>query len=111
MKASLIYAIIVLTSSSSILRGEQNSQPQQTQVQQMEAAGDTTGARNALARAVQANPTNIGDLTAYAEFLDRYGDPSCRDAYAKLLTALRNSGDTARAGAIARRIVRFRLVG
>ena len=62
------------------------------------------GARNALARAAQANPNNVGDLTAYAEFLDRYGDPASRDAYAKLLTALRSSGDTARSGVIARRM-------
>jgi hypothetical protein len=70
----------------------------------MEASGDTAGARAALARAAQSNPNNVADLTAYAEFLDRYGDPASRDAYARLLTALRGSGDTARAGAIARRM-------
>src|SRR5580765_6838117 len=100
MKASLIFAIIALTSSSSILRGEQNP----GQYQQMEASGDTAGVRAALARAAQANPNNAADLAAYAEFLERYGDPASRDAYAKLLTALRSSGDTARAGVIARRM-------
>jgi hypothetical protein len=71
---------------------------------QMEAAGDSVGARNALARAAQANQTNVAALTAYAEFLDRYGDPQARDAYGKLAAALRNSGDTARANAAAHRV-------
>ncbi|MBZ5626254.1 MAG: hypothetical protein LAQ69_47355, partial [Acidobacteriia bacterium] len=62
------------------------------------------GARIALARAAASAPSSIPALTAYAEFLDRYGDPACREAYGKLLTALRNSGNTARAGAIAGRL-------
>ena len=71
---------------------------------QLEAAGDSVGARNALARAAQANPNNIAALTAYAEFLDRYGDPQARDAYGKLAAALRNSGDSARGNAAAHRL-------
>src|ERR1051326_1629053 len=60
--------------------------------------------RTTLARAVAANPNNVPALTAYAEYLERYGDPGARDAYAKLLAALRNSSDGARAGVIAGRL-------
>jgi hypothetical protein len=70
----------------------------------MEASGDTLGARTALARAALANPNSVTAWTAYAEFLDRYGDPGARDAYGKLLTALRNGGDTAHTAAVARRV-------
>jgi hypothetical protein len=60
--------------------------------------------RVALARAAQANPQNVQAWTAYAEFLDRYGDPGARDAYSKLLVALKASGDSAKAAAIEHRI-------
>src|SRR5437879_2275778 len=73
-------------------------------IRQMEISGDTAGARIALARAADADPNSIQALSAYAEFLERYGDPGCREAYNKLLTALRNSGDPAKAGMIARRL-------
>src|SRR5271169_6859155 len=100
MKASLLYAIVILASVSSPIPGEQNLDS----IQKLEASGDTAGARTALARAAQANPNSVPAWTAYAEFLDRYGDPGARDAYAKLLAALRNGGDSARAGAVARRL-------
>src|SRR5260370_11628052 len=76
----------------------------------MEASGDTAGARTALARAVAANPNNIPALTAYAEFLDRYGDPGAREAYRKLLTALRNSSDSTLTGVIAGRLAALDLL-
>ena len=49
-------------------------------------------------------------MTGYAEFLERYGDPACREAYARLLEALRNTRDTARAGVIARRLAAIDLL-
>jgi hypothetical protein len=92
---SLWFAVLIFTVSSPVFG--------QTPAQ-LEAAGDAIGARNALARSVQSNPHSIPSLTAYAEFLDRYGDPQARDAYQKLLAALRSSGDTARANAVSRRL-------
>jgi hypothetical protein len=71
-------------------------------ISKMEAAGDTLGARAALARAADSN--SVAALTQYAEFLERYGDPGARDAYRKLLTALRNAGDNQRAASAARRL-------
>ncbi|MDE3166496.1 MAG: hypothetical protein KGN36_11885, partial [Acidobacteriota bacterium] len=71
---------------------------------QLEAKGDTLGARAALSRAVEANPNSVGALKDYAEFLDRYGDPQARDAYNRLLTALRNAHDTAGAGPVSHRL-------
>jgi hypothetical protein len=100
MKASLLYAIVIFASASSPILGEQNLDS----IQKMEASGDTQGARTALARAAQANPNSVAAWTAYAEFLDRYGDPGARDAYAKLLTALHSGGDSARAAAVSRRL-------
>jgi hypothetical protein len=68
--------------------------------------------RTALARAAQNSPNSVTAWTAYAEFLDRYGDPGARDAYVKLAAALRNSGDSAKATAVAHRIALFdRLAG
>jgi len=55
----------------------------------MESSGDSAGARAALAHAAQSNPSDARALTAYAEFLDRYGDPAAREAYSKLLAQLR----------------------
>ena len=66
--------------------------------------------RAALAQAARANPNNVAAQTAYAEFLDRYGDPAAAGAYRQLLTALRNSGDTARAAAVEHRARIFDLL-
>jgi hypothetical protein len=100
MKASLLYAIVIIASAASTLPGEQNLD----QVQRLEASGDTTGARAALAHTAQANPNNIAAWTAYAEFLDRYGDPGAREAYGKLLQVANGAGDKARAAVVARRL-------
>src|SRR5947209_2614725 len=74
------------------------------QIQKMEASGDSAGARSALGRAAQGEPANVGALTAYGEFLERYNDPGARETYSKLLAQLRTSGDTARAAVIAKRL-------
>src|ERR1035441_2337255 len=100
MKASLLYTFIILTSASFSLAGEQSLDS----IQKMEASGDTMGARTALARAAQASPNSVAAWTAYGEFLDRYGDPAAREAYGKLIAALRNGGDSARAATVARRL-------
>src|SRR5256885_2890915 len=95
MKASLFCAVIVLELSSSSIHGQTPASMD---------TGDIAGMRTSLARAAQSNPNNPAALTSYAEFLDRYGDSQARDAYAKLLAALRNSGDTVRATAVGRRL-------
>lgn len=100
MKASLWYAIVILASASSPNLGAQSLDS----IQKMEASGDTTGARTALTRAAQASPNSVAAWTAYAEFLDRYGDPGAREAYGKLLVTLRNGGDSARTAAVAHRL-------
>ena len=106
MKASLVCTIVIMVSASSAALGEQN----QDQIQKMEGTGDTVGARAALARTAQANPNNIPAWTAYAEFLDRYGDPAAGEAYAKLITVLTSAGDKERAAAMARRLALLDLV-
>src|SRR6266849_5809722 len=100
MQAIRIIVTFILTFSSSVLRGQTGPES----IQKMEAAGDTSGARTALTRAVEADPNSIPILTQYAEFLERYGDPGAREAYGKLLGLVRNSGDRQRAGVIARRL-------
>ncbi len=74
------------------------------QIKKMEASGDTEGARAALARAVESNPNDVTTLTSYAEFLERYGDPGSRQAYAKVLARVRQGSDPARAARIAKRL-------
>src|SRR5674476_66140 len=100
MKASLFYAIVLVASAASPILGEQSLDS----IQKMEESGDTMGARTALARAAQASPNSVAAWTAYAEFLDRYGDPGAREAYGNLLAALRAGGDSARAATVARRL-------
>src|SRR4051812_3689636 len=74
------------------------------QLRTMQASGDVAGARAALAKAVETRPNDVAALTNYAEFLQHYGDPACKDVYQKLLVALRGSGETARAAVISRRV-------
>ena len=100
MKASLLYAIVMLASASFPLIGEQSLDS----IQKMEAAGDSTGARATLARTAQASPNSVAAWTAYAELLDRYGDPGAREAYGHLLANLRSGGDSERAATVARRM-------
>ena len=100
MKVFPVFIALVLTSATPVLRGQANLD----QIRKMEASGDRSGARAALLRAAQAEPNNVTVLTEYAEFLDRYGDPAARPAYHKLLEAVKNSGDTARAAAVSHRI-------
>src|SRR5664279_2087701 len=100
MRASLLCAVVITAFAASPMAGEQNLDS----ARQMEASGDTAGARTALARATQTNPNSAAAWTAYAEFLDRYGDPGAREAYGKLLAALHNGGDSARAATVARRL-------
>ncbi len=100
MKAFPIFVTVVASLSCARLPAQSIS----GSTQQMEASGDTEGARAALQHAADANPSSIPALTAYAEFLERYGDPAARTAYSKLLGALRTSGDAAREGVIARRL-------
>src|ERR1022692_4585143 len=100
MKALLFYAVVILASASSLVFGDQSLDS----IQKMEASGDTMCARAALARATQTSPHSVAAWTAYAEFLDRYGDPGAREAYGNLLAALRDGGDAARAATVARRL-------
>src|SRR5690242_842403 len=67
----------------------------------LERSGDAGQARAVLARAAQSSPNDVTAQMEYAEFLDRYGDAGCRDAYRKLLDTLERSGDSARKGAVA----------
>jgi hypothetical protein len=66
--------------------------------------------RTALARAAQSNPQSVQAWTAYAEFLDRYGDPGAREAYSKLLSAIKASGDNSKAAAVEHRIKVYELL-
>ena len=75
------------------------------EIRKMEVSGNFAEARTALARAVQSNPGNTAAFMEYAEFLERHGDPAAREQYAKLLALPGQSGDSARRGDVARRLV------
>ena len=102
MKAVAVSAILFVR----ILSGYQNPE----QIRQMEASGETEEARAALLREVQSRPSDVEALTAYAEFLDRYADPSSRQAYATVLARLEQSADLARGAVVARRIAALDLL-
>src|SRR5207302_980555 len=72
---------------------------------QLSKSGDSAGARTLLAQAVRSNPGDAAVLFEYADFLDRYGDPEARAAYAKLLDALTSSGDSTMRAAVAKRLI------
>jgi len=105
MQAFRVFVSIILTFSCSSLRGQSS-----LDIQKLESSGETLAARTALARAAEANPSDIGALTQYAEFLERYGDPAAREAYTKVLAALQHSGDKQRAGVVARRLAALDLL-
>jgi len=71
MKASLLYTTVIFVSAATAQTLDQ--------IQKLESSGDTLSARTALSRATQTSPKDIAAWTAYAEFLDRYGDPAARD--------------------------------
>ena len=102
MKAVAVSAVLF----ARILSGYQNPE----QIRQMEASGETEEARAALLREVQSRPNDVEALTAYAEFLDRYADPSSRQAYATVLARLEQSADLARGTVVARRIAALDLL-
>src|ERR1039457_2181868 len=104
MKCLTALAVFGLALASTALHGPQN------QAREMEAAGEVAGARAALAQAVEAQPSSIPALNAYAEFLDQYGDPASRETYSRLLAALVRSGNKARAGIIAQRLTALDLL-
>ena len=66
--------------------------------------------RAVLARAAEANPDSVSAVGAYAEFLERYGDPASRTAYGKLLAAAERAGDKTRAAVAARRLAALDLL-
>src|SRR5579864_4812545 len=70
-----------------------------TQAWQLESKGDGTGARELLEQAARRGPADA--LAAYAQFLDRHGDPAAREAYEKALNAVRGE----QRKALARRLV------
>jgi hypothetical protein len=106
MKVLWVLTAVFVTVSSPGLR----AQPAAEEIRKLEAAGDTAGARMALARAAQNQPDNIAVLTSYAELLEQYGDPSCRQAYERLLAAVRRSGDLERAATVSRRLAALDLL-
>jgi hypothetical protein len=73
--------------------------------EQLERSGDAAGARVALARAAQATPSDPKTLTAYASFLERYGDPEARTVYRQVLTQCTRSSERACALDTAHRLV------
>jgi hypothetical protein len=105
MRLFAALALVLFTFVSSVLPAQDLDQ-----LRKMETSGDVAGARAALSHAVESNPHSVPALTAYAEFLQRYGDPGAKEAYTKLQSVLRQSGDTARAEVIGKRAALLDLV-
>ncbi len=76
------------------------------QALELEKKGDALAARNLLQRAVRESPQTADTVLAYAEFLDRYGDPEARETYEKALPLV--TGD--RHVAAARRLMMLSLI-
>jgi len=65
-------------------------------------SGEASGDRAARDRAAGGNSPQA--LAAYAESLDRRGDPAAREVYIRLVDARKRTGDTSGAAAAARRL-------
>src|SRR6516164_823540 len=98
----LITPPVIVLSFTFILRSAAYGQEADS-IRKMEASGDIAGARAALARAAETRPGDPAALSAYAAFLENYGDPSTRQVYTRLVTLLRDRKDPA-VGAAARRL-------
>ncbi len=103
MKASsVVLALFLLTA----LQGSDAV----SRARQLEKSGDVSGARTALAAAVQHVPPDAEALTEYAAFLVRYGDPDSRAAYNKAFAAAEKSGDRATLAPVLRELVILDLI-
>src|ERR1051325_4953162 len=100
MRRCAITAILCILCGSAI-RADENTD----RARQLEVTGDAAGARVLLARAVQAAPSNLESLAAYAAFLERYSDPEARNAYRQLLAQSNKSENRTVAADAARRLV------
>jgi hypothetical protein len=80
------------------------------EARELERTGDAARARSVLARAAQSAPNDATAQIEYAEFLDRYGDPGCREAYRKVLVALKQNGDPERVAPMAKRLMALDLL-
>jgi hypothetical protein len=66
-------------------------QGESDRAKQLENAGDIVGARTLLANAARSNPSDATALSRYAEFQDRYGDPTARETYRKIEAVAKSS--------------------
>jgi len=106
VKISWVIVALALQLALPALEAQQTS----PEIPKLEAPSEAPDTRAALAQTVRNNPDSISALTVYAEFLDRYGDSGAREAYSRLLALVRKSGDNARAGILARRLLRLDLL-
>jgi hypothetical protein len=96
MKAILIVTCLVIGQLTAVGQGEID------RASQLEKSGDVAAARALLATAA-ANGSDPAALTRFAEFQDRYGDPSARETYRKLASVTKNP-------AVERRLVLLDLI-
>jgi hypothetical protein len=102
MKRSAVAAILFFVCSAAVTLVQAQ---EVDRALQLEKSGDAAGARMVLAKAVQSAPSDLGTLTQYAAFLERYGDPEARTVYRLLLTQSNKSGDRTHAVEATRRLV------
>ncbi len=82
MRAGPVFVAIVMMGGYSTLQAYQGS--------------DGPSQRAALARAASEEPNKFAAQEAYAEFLERYGDPNAREAYGRALAAAQRANDKAK---------------
>ena len=71
---------------------------------------DPVAPRERVARAASSNPRDVPAQLAYAEDLERYGDPGAREAYARTLSAAQTAGDKDRAAVACLRMAQLDLL-
>ncbi len=90
MRASPIFAAIVIFGGQFALHADQSP--------------NASVQRNALAHAASAEPNSVAAQIAYADFLDRYGDPTAREVYGRALTVAQRTGDKTQTAEAARHL-------
>ena len=100
MRLTILWGVLGLAAIAS-------AQEVGAQAQKLERSGEVVRARALLARTADNNPKDAGAQRAYAQFLDRYGDPARREVYERLLNALPAGAERT---AVARRLVSLDLI-
>jgi hypothetical protein len=102
MQKCNIWAHSVLGLALALSVSTASAQDPLARARQLETGGNSADALRTLRDAANARGATEASISAYADFLDRYGDPAARDAYSRALPVI---NDAARKRSTLRRLI------